>query len=173
MRPALAAHWLASSMNSSIMHSEVAAAALDDVHAAAVLIDDELGFVGLNVHAAAVLAQHQTRLRYSSSMMGSCSSTSAYLLSGRSESPDRSVRGLVGFNRLGSFSGHGFQQGVISLYTPLDAAADDGLDEAVARMLPCSSRRIRQEKAKRSSCGFSEQMPLDSWVGSMGMTLSA
>ena len=108
------------------------AAALDDVHAAAVFIDDELGFVGLDLHAAALLAQHQAlavQLVHDGQLL---QYLGVLLFQGVQHLRIDRFGGLVGFNRFGSFSGHGFQQGVDLFVHALDAAADDGLDEVVA-----------------------------------------
>ena len=95
-----------------------AAVALDDVHAAAVLVHDKLCLVGLNVHAAAGLAQHKA--------------LAVQLVHG-GQLIQHSLIFRLEVSQVGvCFRFRGFQQGIDLLVDALDAAADDALDKLVA-----------------------------------------
>ena len=55
--------------------------------------------------------------------------------------------------------GQGLSAAIMGDNTAMAAGRERGVDAKLAKLTKI--------------CGFSEQMPLDSWVGSMGMTLSA
>ena len=92
-----------------------AAIALDDVHAAAVLVHDKLCLVGLDVHAAAGLAQHKA--------------LAVQLVHGGQLVQHGGVLGLQVGQVCTLFR---LKQGVDFFIHTFDAAADDALDELVA-----------------------------------------
>lgn len=129
------------------------AGALDDIHAAAFLVHDQLGFVGFDVHRAACFAQSQALFV----QLGHRGQLSHNVFIFRHQSR---VIGAV-------------QQSVNFFINALDTAADDALDELIAMDI-AAFIQLHQAGERQALLPFIEAADaVGSWVGSMGMTLSA